>query len=438
MSESGEAQPTGARARPYAPFQVIIADGAATIDGEPVPVLGDQPLDAAILDTLQGFARVRDDVVTAAISNPATGYAVRVEVGPDGSSRVLEQDTGSAATGGATAAEAETPRGGVGGGPDLPSGATGRTGPPGQEAAGQQAGTASIPRPSIPRPSVRRPTITRRPPGGGGTTRGSDEEFEPGGMLKRPWVVVAAGVAVAVLVTTPLMLVGSQGGEGEQKSVADKKKDERRDKPTKLRPSRPPFPSGSASGSPSKKPSKKPSSSPSPGEPKPSATRPGSPDKPARGQPKATIPSGAVNVVSERTDQCLDIPGIGKGRPTTPVRTGACDTIGNGNQRWSLDRRGDGTGPGGVDLYLIRNVKDDLCLDVAGYGPAPATTEAAEFNCRAIADNQLWWFDERPGGTFWIRNHVSGDLCLDASTEDDQLAIVGCEGEEHQWRLRKP
>ncbi|WP_051742146.1 hypothetical protein [Streptomyces xylophagus] len=71
---------------------VISGDGSAAIDGEPVPVAEGEAVDAAILDRLQGFARDRNATVTATISDPAAGYVAFVEVAPDGSSSLVEQE----------------------------------------------------------------------------------------------------------------------------------------------------------------------------------------------------------------------------------------------------------------------------------------------------------------------------------------------------------
>ncbi|MFJ3892786.1 hypothetical protein [Streptomyces sp. NPDC090083] len=70
---------------------VISGDGSAAIDGEPVPVAEGESVDAAILDRLQAYARDLDAHVTATISDPSAGYVAFVEVAPDGSSSLLEQ-----------------------------------------------------------------------------------------------------------------------------------------------------------------------------------------------------------------------------------------------------------------------------------------------------------------------------------------------------------
>ncbi|WP_431981184.1 RICIN domain-containing protein [Streptomyces qinglanensis] len=519
MSEDGEARPAGGppgQSEPV-PFDVVITgEGAASIDGEPVPVLGDQPLDTAILDTLHGYAQLRDDPVTAAISNPATGYAVRVEVGPDGSSRLVGQDgadgadgavtdiaeAGAAAPAGpaavgaagtAAAGPAPVPPAGpaAGEGPDVPQPAAEDGAPaaagsaaapvgqpqPAEAAARPRTAMPSIPRPSIPRPSmpsIRRPSLPGRSPGSGkaagGATRGSDVEFVPSSLLKKPWVVGGVAVAVAALVTTPLALAGaSSGGTGQKADgkirVEDPKEEPDRGPGGSVHPSRPPYPSGSPSGSPSPEDKDDKKDKPKSADSKPEkpddedaehdAKDSGSSGKKSSGDkgkhvkkaPKPSrIPHGVTMVVNRKTGRCLDVPGTGKGKPDGPVQQGACDTTAGargGNQRWKLDLKVKDGGPGKADLYLIRNVKDDLCLDLAGYGPVAARAPVTEYHCRPKNDNQLWWLDKRSNGTYWIRNHESGNQCLDvagdAEKTDARLLIFGCDdADDHQWRFKKP
>ncbi len=51
--------------------------------------------------------------------------------------------------------------------------------------------------------------------------------------------------------------------------------------------------------------------------------------------------------------------------------------------------------PENSDLFQIRNVKDQLCVDLPDYGPKPPRTGVFEFQCDGTtADNQLWWLDK--------------------------------------------
>ncbi|MGP3925279.1 hypothetical protein [Streptomyces sp. 8N616] len=73
-------------------FDVVISrDGSATVNGVSVPVMEEETVNVAILNLLQGYARGRENPVEAVILDEAAGYTVRIEVAPDGSSRLLEQ-----------------------------------------------------------------------------------------------------------------------------------------------------------------------------------------------------------------------------------------------------------------------------------------------------------------------------------------------------------
>ncbi|MET8095691.1 hypothetical protein ABZV29_04355 [Streptomyces sp. NPDC005236] len=88
---SGPIPPQEAPAHAPGYAVVISGDGSAAIDGEPVPSADGVTVDAAILDTLHGYARDRGTTVTATVSDPAAGYVAFVEVAPDGSSTLVDQ-----------------------------------------------------------------------------------------------------------------------------------------------------------------------------------------------------------------------------------------------------------------------------------------------------------------------------------------------------------
>lgn len=88
----GKPEPAGQAPGPAPRFAVVISgDGSAAIDGEPVPTAEGTTVDAAILDVLHGYARGLNTTVTATISDPSAGYVAFVEVAPDGSSTLLDQ-----------------------------------------------------------------------------------------------------------------------------------------------------------------------------------------------------------------------------------------------------------------------------------------------------------------------------------------------------------
>ncbi|WP_405991003.1 hypothetical protein [Streptomyces sp. NBC_00986] len=245
---------------------VISGDGSAAIDGEPV-LLGDgEAVDAAILDRLHGYARDRNTTVTATISDPAAGYVAFVEVAPDGSSTLLEQE-------GQLPEPAETPEpvpvrpplGSVEPAEDAvrpePYGPVVGTGPAGddddlddpddraddlaldhgddeldddddarndgdddgfdveaytleQERQRRLAG----PPPPPSSPTVR--PVSKVAPGNG--RRQSDDEYASPGLLHKPLVVGPVAIGVAALVIVPLVILGSGSPDdgGRQKQTA--------------------------------------------------------------------------------------------------------------------------------------------------------------------------------------------------------------------------
>ncbi|MGN5635194.1 RICIN domain-containing protein [Streptomyces sp. AC154] len=148
--------------------------------------------------------------------------------------------------------------------------------------------------------------------------------------------------------------------------------------------------------------------------------------------------SGVQNTVirNASTSQCVDIANYGKGKPTAPVNQYPCNATTADNQLWSLDIVHKSGGPQNAPVFLIRNVKDGLCLDVGYYKARPAGSKVSEFHCRPTGDNQLWWLDPRGDGTNWIRNVVSNDLCLRptggaSAGNDARLEIAPCGVGDH-------
>ncbi|WP_267717376.1 RICIN domain-containing protein [Streptomyces sp. CoH17] len=432
---------------------VISSDGAAVIDGEPVPVMPGESLDVAILDTLHGYARTRDAPVQAAISDPKDGYVAIVEVAPDGSSRLVEQHHQKEPSGPvephalteqvppAAAFEAEDRN--LDDGANAPS-----------YQAGSQSTTALAP------PAA----LSRSASGPKRTLSQSDDEYEAPGLLGRPLTVGAVAIAVTAIVIGSLVAVGSGGsgvGGDENQAAGTEALPDKRPmdlKPAPIVPSTPgTLPSSesaspSASATPSTSASPKPKPKPEP-KPKPKLnTNPKSerefkpkPEPAARPKQRKNpgIPTGAVLIKNKNFGFCLDVPGEGKGRPDGKVLDSKCKASGD-NQHWSLELRARGAGTRGADLYLIRNTKDNLCLDLPYYGPAPATTPVTEYHCDGTdKDNQLWWFQKRPNGTYWIRNQKSGDQCLDVarkdrSTPQANITLYGCSDlDDHQWSFLK-
>ncbi|WBB58504.1 RICIN domain-containing protein [Streptomyces sp. WMMC500] len=479
----GKAVSGGEPSEASRPIAVIISgDGSAEIDGVPVPVVGEEPVDVAILDTLHGYAHARDSAVIATISDPAAGYVAVVEVAPDGSSRLLEQH-------------------GQGADEDGASGPGGYSAPAGLDAevpdfpdVGYVGDEKGLPSQSVP-PALAPPPDPGPGPdedsgrgfgrgsgrgfgrgsgggfGGGFGRRGqqsqSDDEYRAPGLLKRPVFVGAAGVAVAAVILIPLIALGSSGGGEElNQSAATQEPDGR--PTTQLNPGvpDPTFP-GTSSPSSSPSPSDSPSGSkkPKPEEtkkPKPKGTK----DSPETAGPEKTeepeetaeprskppagpstgadprVPKDEIVIRNKKYGLCLDLPGTGKSTPETRTRDAGCKPSGDDNQRWVLDLVDKGAGTRGADLYVVRNAESGLCLDLPGRGPGQVGWSIQVYDCLDSAkDNQRWWLHRRPNGTYWIRNQKSGDMCLDVARKSKKdphakVTLYGCSDlDDHQWNF---
>ncbi|MFG3253209.1 RICIN domain-containing protein [Streptomyces sp. NPDC048172] len=167
-------------------------------------------------------------------------------------------------------------------------------------------------------------------------------------------------------------------------------------------------------------------------------------DSPPKGSPKSGDGRGTLLIRNVKFNTCLDLPGLGKGKPDGRVQDSrVCDSSRHGNQNWAMTNSPD-RGDRGRKLHAFRNVKDNLCLDLPYYGSAKAKTGVTEYHCdNTNSDNQLWWLQKRPNGSFWIRNHKSRDMCLDLARTSKRpkhagVLIVPCNaGDDHEWRFVK-
>ncbi|GAB2785733.1 RICIN domain-containing protein [Streptomyces daliensis] len=270
----------------------------------------------------------------------------------------------------------------------------------------------------------------------------SDDEYQQPGLMERPLVMGGVAVSIVVLVVGSLVALGSGGSEGEAQQNKATGAENEAGKPKKPKQSTYPDPTSPSRSAESPSP-KSGLSSPSPK--KKSDKKDSGKDKP-KDSPKADkdvpIPTGAV-VLKNHFGFCADLPGQGKGQINQQIiDERECGGSAADNQRWKLDKSPE-NGPGGVDLYLIRNIKDGFCFDLGDYGPRQVGTKVAEYHCDASnKDNQLWWFDKRPDGAYWIRNHKSGDLCLTpdrwgTKTENVDLQLGVCDNSKQEWTFKK-
>ncbi|WNI30437.1 RICIN domain-containing protein [Streptomyces sp. ITFR-6] len=293
--------------------------------------------------------------------------------------------------------------------------------------------------------------------GGAGANAHADGE-PPSSRPKKP-MLAAAAIAGAILIAVPFLVAGQNDREpertrtqnaagtvlgSERSAVPDTYTSE---SPTpSVKPSKkvkekekqvlPPAPQQTLTPSPSTSEKPKPKT-----EPKPKFKTKSKP-KELTGAEKlrrwANGRSGVQNTVIKNasTSQCVDIANYGKGKPTAPVNQYPCNATTADNQLWSLDIVHKSGGPQNAPVFLIRNTKDGLCLDVDYNDARPAGSKVSEFNCRPTGDNQLWWLDPRGDGTNWIRNVVSNDLCLRptggaSAGNDARLEIAPCGADDH-------
>jgi hypothetical protein len=439
-TDPGKREPVGEMSELLAPLSVIVSpDGSVTIDGILVPLVEGEAVDTAILDTLHGYARSRSSPVRAAISDPSADYVAIVQVEPDGSSRLVEQHqeeragefqrgTGFADPGALTGIESANSAGLPENSESAKTNESAGFADPVRPAEypdliGGDSETAQIPALVAPGPS-HPPLVPSRGPGPAGRKRSrqSDDEYEPPSFLKRPWGLGVVGVAAAAVIIVPLIMVGSSGSGEVQNGAASATAEGRNRTPSAtLEPS----PTHSTAG----------------------ALPPSSPAVSTSGAPKSRtksgIPSGEVRINNKKYGFCLDLPGTGKATTNTPVQDGTCRASGKGNQGWILDLASDGSGSG-ADLYLIRDAKSGLCLDLGGYGSVAIASPVGLFDCNSSdKDNQLWQLDKRPNDTYWIRNQKSGSMCLDVARVNKKAAhanvtLFTCSDlDDHQWRFSK-
>jgi hypothetical protein len=150
---------------------------------------------------------------------------------------------------------------------------------------------------------------------------------------------------------------------------------------------------------------------------------------------------GPYFILNLRTGQCVDLPGSGPGVRDGRVSQYPCFKTGDDNQEWTfMPRATDGAG---YQLYWIRNIDDNFCIDPSGLGKVASGTPLNETGC-FDQDNQYFRLEPKvtSGGFqyYWLRNTVT-DMCLDVSGPgnggpDARLMLVPClSGDDHEWAL---
>ena len=139
------------------------------------------------------------------------------------------------------------------------------------------------------------------------------------------------------------------------------------------------------------------------------------------------------------TGLCADLPDFGNGKVNGPVNEYYCQPGSGDNQMWTLQVVDAGEGPGGARLFTIRNVKDEMCMDLPNYGDNPAGTPVSEFPCAPTTkDNQLWYLAYGDQNHYRIRNLAGHGLCLGVdggpgAGPDARLIIEPCGSTADDW-----
>ncbi|MFJ8027531.1 RICIN domain-containing protein [Streptomyces sp. NPDC096311] len=266
--------------------------------------------------------------------------------------------------------------------------------------------------------------------GANGADEAGPAEAPPG--RPRGPVLAAAGIAGAVLIAIPFLILGLSG-EDRDRTVStapiggttldpgmsdnDLRADYSAESPS---PSASPSTSKSAPATKSAAPTTaKVTPQPVAKEtPAPKATK-AAQDAKATKAPAPT-PRQRANAASNRsnvllknaaTGQCADIPGGGQGKVDGAVNQHpACSRT--DNMLWDLVVADKDGGPAGASLFVIRSTTDGLCVNLPYNGTVAPGTLVREGLCNnTTADNQLWYLDPRPNSTYWVRNLMS-NLCL--------------------------
>ncbi|RMB80168.1 RICIN domain-containing protein [Streptomyces shenzhenensis] len=169
------------------------------------------------------------------------------------------------------------------------------------------------------------------------------------------------------------------------------------------------------------------------------------PSLPVEEESESVLPASNVLLRNLTTKRCADLPGKGDGQKNGRVQQYTCDEGTDDNQLWNLEVKVPKGGPGGTDLFQIRNVKDQLCMDLAGEGAQPVRSPVVEYTCDGTtADNQLWWLARQESGGYWIRNFASNNKCLDVSgfstgVDEAKLTIYDCSvTDDQEWQIVHP
>ncbi|MFJ9673250.1 RICIN domain-containing protein [Streptomyces sp. MPA0124] len=167
------------------------------------------------------------------------------------------------------------------------------------------------------------------------------------------------------------------------------------------------------------------------------------PDKPTV---TPVVPARNILLRNTTSHMCAELPGREKGELDGPVQQAVCDDTDGDNQIWNLEVRFKKAGPGGADLFQIRNIKDKYCMDLPDHGSAAVGTPVTEFHCdnEVPTDNQVWWIDKQESGAYWIRNFASNQKCLGVEGANggalfSKMVLDNCSNvDDQEWEIIHP
>ncbi|WBB98243.1 RICIN domain-containing protein [Solwaraspora sp. WMMA2080] len=177
---------------------------------------------------------------------------------------------------------------------------------------------------------------------------------------------------------------------------------------------------------------------------KPSSPAPSASDQPpvkAKDADGTNRPYGPFFVYNLGTEMCLDIPGTGPGPRDGAVQQNLCYVHSQDNQEYAfVPRRVDSAGN---QLYWVRSVTSQYCLDLPGLGSVPAGARVYETGC-FDDENQYWRLQPtvKSGDTqFYRLINTASNLCLDVLGTatgglDERIEVTVCKGnDDHDWAL---
>ncbi|MEV0850162.1 RICIN domain-containing protein [Streptomyces sp. NPDC049954] len=162
---------------------------------------------------------------------------------------------------------------------------------------------------------------------------------------------------------------------------------------------------------------------------------------------KAVVPDASFTqnkvLRNNRTGMCADLPAYGNGKVGGEVNEYYCDATSHDNQLWNFDVKLKGGGPRSANLFVIRNSKDGLCMDLPGTVGVSGGGIIEGLCDGSTGDNQLWWLESRGNGLYWIHNFASDNRCLEVwgpsgggGYRNSRLSVTGCNpADDHEWRL---